>query len=262
MEIDWTQVKKKTLWHYEALIKKMLFVLDYDFVQENYNHTMTEATNYAARIQKGYLQNGKEAALIDEITEQFRQLGVLGIKYYQDLVRRVNTKAKCEAFLHETGFDFDALIQVLNYLFRWVLPFKVPVKELLDTMTETDKPFIDILKKRKIRSNLDVLENFRTQMSRAAFSKETGAPEMLILELVHRADISRLAFVRGKTIKHLCGGGYDTLDKIAAADMNEMEADMTAYYATIGKRFSDFKTVIPLDWMIGGAGVLPRIVEE
>ena len=67
---------------------------------------------------------------------------------------------------------------------------------------------MEILKKHKIRSNLDVLDNYRTQMSRAIFSRETGVPETFILELVHRADISRLAFVRGKTIKHLCGGGF------------------------------------------------------
>ena len=57
MEIDWAQVKKKTLWHYEELIKKILIVLDYAFVQEHYNHTMTEAAIYAARIQKCYLQS-------------------------------------------------------------------------------------------------------------------------------------------------------------------------------------------------------------
>ena len=34
MEIDWTQVKKKTLWHYEALIKKLLIVLDYDLFKK------------------------------------------------------------------------------------------------------------------------------------------------------------------------------------------------------------------------------------
>ena len=83
-----------------------------------------------------------------------------------------------------------------------------------------------------------------------------------MLDLVHRADISRLAYVRGKTIKHLCGGGYDTLSRIANADLDEMTEDMTAYYASIGKSFSDFKTVIPLDWMNGGARILPRIVEE
>jgi len=44
--------------------------------------------------------------------------------------------------------------------------------------------------------------------------------------------------------------------------MKKIETDMTVYYKTIGKKFSDFKTIIPLDWMIGGARVLPGVVEE
>ena len=60
---------------------------------------------------------------------------------------------------------------------------------------------------------------------------------------------------------HLCGGGYDTLDKIAGAEPAEMEKRMAAYYHTLGKRFSDFQAVIPLDWMIGGARILPRVIE-
>ncbi len=98
-------------------------------------------------------------------------------------------------------------------------------------------------------------------MGREEFSRKTGVPEGFLIELVHRADLTRLAYVRGKTIKHLCGGGYDRLDKLADADLERMEADMTAYYESLGKRFSDFKAVIPLDWMIGGARVLPKVVE-
>ncbi len=52
---------------------------------------------------------------------------------------------------------------------------------------------------------------------------------------------------------HLCGGGYDTLDKISGAELAVMEKAMEAYYKTLGKRLSDFQAVIPLDWMIGGA---------
>jgi len=262
MTIDWTQVKKRTLWHYEDLIKKILTVLNYGFVQEYYNHSMEEAITYSERIRQGYLQNGREPTFIGEIAGHFRKLDGLGIKNYLDLVQQVDTKSKCEAFLQETGFSFDALIHVLNYLFRWVLPFKCPVKELVVTIGKVDKTYMDVLKKYKIRSNLDVLENYRTKISRARFSRETGVAEKFLLELVHRADISRLAYVRGKTIKHLCGGGYDTLDKIADADMRKMEANMTAYYATIGKSFSDFKAVIPLDWVIGGARTLARVVQD
>jgi hypothetical protein len=106
-----------------------------------------------------------------------------------------------------------------------------------------------------------MLEHCRTKTGRAALSKAAEIPESFILALVHRADISRLAYVRGKTVKHLCGGGYDTLDKLANADLVRMEKDMDAYYRTMGKRLEDFKSVIPLSWMIGGARVLPGVIE-
>jgi hypothetical protein len=78
---------------------------------------------------------------------------------------------------------------------------------------------------------------------------------------VHKADISRLAYVRGKTVKYLCGGGYDSLEKIATANLPEMEEKMDAYYRTLGKSLADFRSVIPLSWMIGGAKILPRVVK-
>ncbi len=262
MEIDWDHVKKKTLWQYEKLIVKILEVLAYNFVQEYYAHDMIEAGIYAEKIRQGYLQNEKEAEFIGEITKHFQSLSLLGIRNYQDLVERVNTKSSCEQFLQETGFSFEALIQVLNYLFRWVLPFKIPVKELLDTMSDTNTTYLEILKAQKIRSNLDVLETFRSKKGRKIFAAETGMDQAYLLELAHRADISRLAYVRGKTIKHLCGGGYDTLNRLADVEIVKMEADMTAYYESLGKTFTDFKAVIPLDWMIGGAKVLPKIIED
>jgi hypothetical protein len=187
---------------------------------------------------------------------------MLGIRNYQDLVGRVNTKLNCANFLQETGFSFEALIQMLNYLFRWVLPFRIPIKELVDTMPFTNTKYPEIFRNRGVRSNLDVLETFRSKTGRKIFSTETGMDETYILELTHRTDISRLAYVRGKTIMHLSGGGYNTLNKLATAEITKMEADMTAYYESIGKSYADFKAVIPLDWMINGAKILSEIVEE
>ena len=106
MEIDWVQVKKKTLWHYEDLIKKMLIVLNYGFVQEAYSHTMSEARAYSEKIRQNYLQNGKEPTFIGEIAEHFMRLDNLGIKSYLDLVQQVETKGMCEKFLEKTSFGF------------------------------------------------------------------------------------------------------------------------------------------------------------
>ena len=262
MEIDWDLVKKQTLWHYEKLIGKILDVLEYPFIQAYYGHDMTEAGIYSQKIRQGYLQSAKETDFIDEITKYFGHLNSLGIQNYQDLLGRVDSKSNCERFIRETGFRFEALIQVLNYLFRWVLPFRIPLKELIDTIPATITAYPDIFKSRGVRSNLDVLESFRSKNGRKKFSSETGVDESYILVLTHRADLSRLAYVRGKTIMHLSGGGYDTLNKLAGAEITKMEADMTAYYESMGKSFADFKAVIPLDWMVGGAGVLPKIVQE
>ena len=261
MEIDWHIVKKQTLWSYEDLAKKLLDVFTYKFVQKHYNHTMKEALNYAKKIHQGYLQNKNEITFIDEAIISFKKLENLKVKTYLDLVQRVETRGKCIAFLKKTGFNFEELIQTFKYLFRWVLPFRAPVREFINVDDAQHKRYLEILKKHKLGSNLDILEHCRTRADRASLSTITGIPETFIFNLVNKADISRLAYVRGKTVKHLCGGGYDDLEKIANADLEKMEKAMDAYYKTIGKSLVDFKSVVPLPWMIGGAKILPRVVE-
>jgi hypothetical protein len=261
MEIDWNLAKKITLWHYDDLIEKIFNVFAYDFVQEYYNHDMEKAAIYSKRLHTGYTINEKEVSFIGELCAQFKSLGHTGVKDYLDFVQRIKTKTDCEDFLKKVNLNFETMIHLLNYLFRWVLPFKCPMKELVETITPPLENNLTILKKFNIRFNLDILEKGRTKQGRMFLVKESGMTETYIDELTNRADISRLAYVRGKTIKHLCGGGYNTLEKIAAANIKKMETDMTEYYATTGKNFADFKKVIPLDWMIGGAKVLPKIVE-
>ena len=261
MKIDWDSVKKQTLWSYEDLIKKLLSVLACDFVQEHYNHTMKEAQVYAKKIRRGYLQDrGDMAAYIDSIASHLEKLETQRIETYSKLVQQVANREDCVAFLERTDFDFDQLIQTLNYLLRWVLPFKTPLREFIDVDHDVDVRYLEALKKKKMGSNLDLLEVGRTKAGRVQLSSTTGIPPDFVIALAHKVDISRLAYVRGKTVKHLCGGGYDSLERIANANLAEMEEKMDAYYRTLGKSLADFRSVIPLSWMIGGAKILPRVV--
>jgi len=262
MQIDWGQVKKQTLWNYDDLVKKLLGVLSYDFVISYYNHTMEQAKSYAEKVRQGYMGNQSDTSYIENMIVNLYGLALIPVESYSALVHQVETKDKCEGFLQQTGFGFDELIETLNYLLRWVLPFRIPVRELLEVEHESQLQLLQVLKRHKLGSNLDILERLRGKGDRFVFSEETGIPETSLLDLVHRADISRLAYVRGKTVRHLCGGGYDSLSKIASADLKSMEADMEDYYLSIGKSLADFKAVIPLTWMIGGARILPGIVEE
>jgi hypothetical protein len=261
VNIDWDSVKKQTLWSYQELTRKLRGVLAYDFVQEHYNHTMAQAQAYAGSVRRGYLQDrGDMTAYVDRVAAHFADLETRRVGTYSALVHSVATREQCAAFLRQTGFDFDPLIETLNYLLRWVLPFSAPLREFMDVDRDVEAGSLEALKKQGIRSNLDLLEAGRTQAGRVRLAGASGVPVVSLLALVHRADISRLAYVRGKTVKHLCGGGYDTLEKIANADPAEMEEKMGAYYATLGKSLAEFKAVIPLSWSIGGAGILPRVV--
>jgi len=235
-------------------------VLGYGFVQEHYNHSLPAAIDYCQRLKMGYL-GGEDSPYLAGIGAHLQELDGAGIANYRDLVERVSTRDRCEAFLVERGTGFEALIDVLGYLLRWVLPFRCPTRELVEAMPEPDPVQAAYRAESGARANLDLLERYHSRSSRQEYARTLGVPGTWLLQLVHRADISRLAYVRGRTIRHLCGGGYDTLEKIAGADLDQMERDMDAYYASIGKKLSDFKAVIPLEWMVGGARVLPRVVE-
>jgi hypothetical protein len=263
MDIDWDRVKQQTLWSYEDLIAKLQAVLAYQFIQEYYNHNLKQAQSYAKSIRRGYLQNrGEMTAYIDSIASHLEDLERRWTGTYAELVQQVATREQCVAFVQQSGFDFAQLIQILNYLLRWVLPFKTPVREFIDLDKDLHARYLEALKKQKIGSNLNLLEAGRTGAGRAQLASTTEIPVAFIIALVHKADISRLAYVRGKTVKHLCGGGYDTLERIATANLAEMEEKMDAYYRTLGKSLADFKSVIPLAWAIGGAKILPRVVQE
>lgn len=263
MNIDWSSVKKQTLWSYEDLISRLQEVLACGFVQQHYNHTMKQARSYARKVRSGYLQDrGDQTAYIDKMIANIERLETLRIGTYSELVDQVATREHCTTFLRRTDFEFAPLIQTLNYLLRWVLPFKAPVREFIDVDRAAEVEYLEALKRFRVGSNLALLEVGQTEAARLQFSGMTGLPVAFVTALVHKADISRLAFVRGKTVRHLCGGGYDTLDKIAGADLAEMEKNMDAYYRTLGKSLSDFRSVIPLAWMIGGAQILPRVVHD
>lgn len=262
MVINWDYVKKRTLWSYEDLMKKLYQTLGYQFVQEHYNHSMDEAIDYLDQIHAGYMQQRQDCAWLLGLRTNFSWLKRVRIQNYLDLVQQVDSREKCEAFLKASGFGFAELIETLNYLLRWVLPFPTPLRDFFDTNDAMQMAYFQALKQQHINTSLDLLEQGRTPVQRLRLAEKSAIPFDFLLRLVHQADLSRLAYVRGKTVRHLCGGGYDTLAKLASADCEAMEAAMNAYYYSLGKRPQDFKAVVQLGPLIGGAKRLPRVVEE
>jgi hypothetical protein len=130
---------------------------------------------------------------------------------------------------------------------------------LIDTENERHKIYIEKLRNRRIRFNLDILENGRTREGREKLSKDIGIPESFIFDLVNLADMSRLPYSNRKTVKHLLAGGYDSVAKLAQTDSEKMMEDMKSHFDRIGIKLSGF---IDLKGIARWARTIPAVVED
>jgi len=253
----WNLFKKMTLWHYEDLIMKMLRVLSYNFIKEYYNHDMKEARIYAKKLLGCY---PKHKQLVNTLTNTFEKLEDSGIRNYSDLVHQVETREKCKDFIEKSELPFIDLISTLNYVFRWVLPFRnVYLKKLVDTNNEVHKEYIEKLRESNIKFNLDILEYGRTKEGRKKISVETGVPEAFISNLTNKADLTRLPFMNWKTVNHLFEAGYNGLNKLAEAGLERLKEDMKTYFDRKGIKLGPF---IDLKGLILWATYVPKIIES
>lgn len=260
MQPNWDYVKKTTLWHYENLIKKLIVVMAYPVIWQAYNHDMTQAAAFTHRLfpDKNIEAGEFPAAVIC----MFERLEAAGIKDWGNLLAKVTTRVDCTAFVTEHNLNFEELIDVLNYLLRWAFPFQTASRELLEHDSPQEMSYYDVLKLHKLMNSFDILERGRTMTGRCVLAELTGLPLEFVTTLVHRADIARLPYVRRKTILPVCGAGYDTLDKIAATDLAQMESDLDTYFLrTRGKSWKNYRSVIILKGLLITAQALPVIME-
>jgi len=88
---------------------------------------------------------------------------------------------------------------------------------------------------------------------------EAGVPVGFVMDLVNRADLTRMPYINGKTVRHYFGAGYRSLTRLASADLETLQDDIREYLSSQGIRLSS--SFIELDSGIQIAGMLPKIVE-
>jgi hypothetical protein len=260
MQLNWDYVKKTTLWHYEDLINKLNILKAYPVLWQAYNHDMTRAADFTRRLFPD--KNIEAGEFPARVLSAIGRLKSGGISDWGDLLSKVRTRAECAAFVSKTNLNFEEFIDILNYLLRWAFPFQTSSRELLEHENPQEMSFYGSLKEHKLKNSFDILEQGHTLAGRRALARLTGVPLEFVTRLAHRADIARLPFVRRKTILPVCGAGYDTLAKIAAANLAKMESDLEAYFRqTQGKSWENYKAVIVLKGLVTGAKALPVIMK-
>lgn len=91
-----------------------------------------------------------------------------------------------------------------------------------------------VLSKAGCPNSLDLLQKARTRAGRAALSAETGVPLEDLTRLVHRADLSRTGS-GPNMVNNYTNAGFDTLEKLAASELDDLVEKVSRYLATLGK---------------------------
>ena len=222
---------------------------------------MSEAAFFARRLfPDNNIEGGEYPA---QILATIAQLDYSGIHDWGDLLSRIATRDNCMGFVTENNLRFEEFIDVLNYLLRWAFPFQTASRELFEQEDSQEMSCYDVCKQHKLMNSFEILELGRTMKGRRSLARQTGLPQEIVTSLAHRADIVRLPYVRRKTLLPLCGAGYDTLARIAAADLAQMKIDLDTYFRhTRGKSWEDYKAVIVVKLIVTAAQALPVIIED
>ncbi|NPD87391.1 MAG: DUF4332 domain-containing protein [Asgard group archaeon] len=261
MDIKWEEVEKlvKPTKNFETLIENILAVIQYNFVKDHYNLNMLEMQNYTTKL-LGCDPKQRYQNYLENLNITYKKLETMKIKSISEFVSAVDTKEKFELFVKENEFSLEEIIRVLKYLFNWYYPTKSYLRELVEKEDKKHLEYIAILRKNGIRFTLDILDQGYTENMRSNLEKETGIPKAFISDIVNKADFTRMPYIRGKTVKHYFAIGYNTLEKLAKADLSELDDKMKYYLESVGVKLS--KSFIELDSGIEISSIIHKIVEN
>ncbi|MFW9921021.1 MAG: DUF4332 domain-containing protein [Candidatus Thorarchaeota archaeon] len=257
MGVSWTRVKEVTLWTYEEILAKLNSTLSYDFVSKHYDLKLRKVQTFLMDLLKR--EDKKYDTYRDNVVDTLRQAEVFGVGNLSGLLRSIPNREQCEYFIQTTNIEFEKLIQLLNCMLRWILPFSRPIREFIDKGHTEQEAHLSKTRPLGIRYNLDVLDRFRTRFARVDFASEADIPMNFMTNLMHRCDLSRLPYVSGSTVSILFHSGFTTLDAVANTSLERLERKVQEYLEGIGKRYS--RSFIELESAIVQATVLPKIIE-
>ena len=235
MSINWSEVKKALypIKDYAELIQRLQKSFSYPFVGETFNFSMPDLTDYTQRLLAGD-GRGRYNEYANRLTAILTELHQTGVRDLQDLIARAETRERLESFTTQSGVYAEDIVAVLKFLVYWLIPMEKYLSGLIrdDPLT---KQAILKLREVGIRTNLELLQQGITAAGCKALSKSSGLPEDIILELVNRADLSRMPWASKATISNIIGAGYGSLSQLANADPEQLYADFFRYGKSIGK---------------------------
>ncbi len=171
------------------------------------------------------------AVLKEALEERFQVLGRAGVETMGDLIARLKSKPKLEAFAHETGLD-PKYLTVLKREASSYLPN--PTK--LDRFPGVNEHVIAELRRIGINNSKQLFDRTLNDAERQALRSETDISDAAFRELVSLADLSRLYGVGPFFARILYDTGIDSVNSFVSHSAKEI---VELYEQTQGKK-ADF----------------------
>lgn len=243
---------------YTKLIEQCKEAFHFDFIKEAYNHDLEEIVAYLD-VLMGQSLSDKYQKRAKRLEEQIRILDSVGLGSYQDMINCLDTRSKIQSILNSTPLNHKDIREVVYYITYWVLPAKTYLTQLVPKEESDNIEHIKTLRKYGIRFTWDIMEKARTETQRRAIYEASKVPVDLIYRLVNLADMTRMPFVGGKTIKHYDAAGFGSLKKLADSEYDSLKEALAVYFEGIGMKLSG-SFIVPRD-NIRYARYFPALIE-
>jgi hypothetical protein len=223
-------------WPYDVFVRTyILKMLEYGFVKAHYDRPIGEfrySTKTLERLVATLPKKPEGTAWISTTLDAIEQAGVRTLFQF---INTVATRRQAEAFIQQAGIPLLYLTGVLDFLKQWWFPYGAQLRQLVEDSDQNLINCLNELKKHGFAQGFKLLDTGRTREGRLKLAEQTGIPVVILLDLVHRADVTRIPYVSGGTVKRMWVIGYDSLEKLRKADPEVYFSRITLYYASIHK---------------------------
>ncbi len=221
---------------YDGFMTDYIFKpLKYSFVQKHYDRPLAEFVRELPEVTHRFSTvhgpGGEEW-----MTGIINQMELAGIDNLFPLLEQVSTQSKAQDFLAESGIEQPSLMEWIDYLKQWWFPYPATLRQLVD---EDGDPLLQTtlvkLKEVKIANSFTLLEAASEGPARADLADRLHLDRFCLLDLVHRADVSRLPYISGGAVKRLWVMGYRSLADLCTVNPQDYSIRIHAYFENGGK---------------------------
>jgi hypothetical protein len=161
--------------------------------------------------------------------ETITRLTACGITHLMQFLDAVTTCKKASELSQKANIQPDDLKNLLHRIYKH-LPFGAQMRQLVP---ENDTPMlahVETLKEHDLSYSLALLDKGRTREGRLDITQTTGIPLAAVIDLVNRADFTRLELMSGGMVKQLVALGYGSIASFKTAGPDEYFEKAKNYY--------------------------------